>query len=100
MDTTENSVIEPASESQERPQRPRRVIVALLGALLAVAAWVVLFWSGELSFFIALASLVVSIFALKSSHRNLAITAIIASSVLMLVFAIFEGTIYFLLRSL
>lgn len=90
-----------AAQTVEEAPRRRGVFTLMvwLGAVLALAAWVVLFWDGRMSFYVALAALICSCVGLKSDRKNLAITAIVASSVLMFVFAVFEGAIYYLLRT-
>ncbi len=85
-------------QQQEHVASPRRW-PAVLGALLTIAAWVLLFWSGFGSFCTAGEALVVSLFGIRGRLRNLAITSIVAASVLMLVFAIFEGLIFYMLRA-
>lgn len=84
---------------QSADRSPVRRLPAILGALLVIVAWVLLFWTGFWSFCTAAASLLVSIFGVRGRLRNLAITSIVAASVLMLVFAIFEGMIFMMLRA-
>lgn len=102
-DSMNSDVTAAATENQapdgsgQTPPRPARRFPAILGALLTIAAWVVLFWSGFGSFCVAGAALVVSLFGIRGRMRNLAVTSIVAAAVLMLVFAIFEGLIFFML---
>ena len=76
-----------------------RLFPAIVGSLLTIIAWILLFWTGFGSFCTAGAALVVSAFGIRSRLKNLAITSIIGAAVLMLVFAIFEGLIFFMLRT-
>lgn len=100
INPTSTSTSEVAQPSESAPRgKGVYTFMVWLGALLALVAWVVLFWNGRTSFYIAIAALVASCIGVKSHRKNLAVTAIVASSVLMLVFAVFEGAIYFLLRS-
>ena len=101
INPTSTSTSEVAQASSSAP-RGKGVFTFMVwfGAILALVAWIMLFWNGRTSFYVAVAALIASCIGLKSSRKNLAVTAIIASSVLMLVFAMFEGAIYFLLRSL
>ncbi len=95
-ETKESNLQQP---SQSADTRPAKRLPAIFGALLAIVAWVLLFWTGFGSFCTAAASLLVSIFGIRGRLRNLAITSIVAASVLMLVFAIFEGMIFIMLRA-
>lgn len=99
--TPETSAPQPEALENAQPASPRKGrVAAIAGALLALAAWVFMFWNGEISFFISIPAFIASIFGLRGSLKNLAITALIASSVLMLVFAIFQGAIYYLLKTM
>lgn len=76
---------------------------AWVGAVVAIAAWVSMVFSGNVSFCLAIIGVVVSAFgarAPKGLVRDMAITAIVASAVLIVVFAIFFGVIYYLERTL
>lgn len=86
-------------QQSEPVSRPSRRFPAIMGALLTVVAWVLLFFSGKASFFVALLALVVCCFGLGGARRHLAVTSMVAAGVLILVFAIFEGIILYLLST-
>lgn len=76
---------------------------AWIGAICAAAAWLALIFNGSVSFFLALAGVIISSFGARSPKglvRDMAITAIVASAVLILVFAIFFGVIFYLDKTL
>lgn len=92
----------PAQDSQpEQAKTPRRrIAVAIAGTLLTIIAWVLLFFSGTACIACAAIAVAVCAFGVKGRLHNLAVTALIASSVLILVYLIFEGIIHILLNSL
>lgn len=71
--------------------------------VLTLVAWVSLLYSEHISFWAGICGLVLSCAGLRARGavwRNLAITCIIASAVLLLVYAIFWGAIVFALNSI
>ncbi len=86
-------------QQSEPATRPSRRFPAVAGALLTIVAWVLLFFSGKASFFVALTAMVVCCFGLGGTRRHLAVTSMVAAGVLMLVFAIFEVIILYLLSN-
>lgn len=83
----------------------RRVWRYVVGAacVLTLVAWVSLLYSEHISFWAGICGLVMSCAGLRTRGavwRNLAITSIIASAVLLLVYAIFWGAIVFALNSI
>lgn len=69
----------------------------IYGSILALIGWLTLMLSPYISFGSALAGLVLSIIGVRipaGPRRDLAITAIIASSVLLIVFALFTFLLY------
>ncbi len=87
------------------PHDPRSKynIFSLLGILLAVAAWIMLSFKGEIALGLSIASFICACFGLKASTRswrNTAITAIVSSAVLMVVLSAFLIVIYIGLDSL
>ncbi|MDE7125211.1 MAG: hypothetical protein K2O12_01845 [Muribaculaceae bacterium] len=89
----------PEQGTDQTSNNNNRLFPAIVGSLLTIIAWILLFWTGFGSFCTAGAALVVSAFGIRSRLKNLAITSIIGAAVLMLVFAIFEGLIFFMLRT-
>ena len=103
MGTTpqENGHHQPAKE-QKAPSWAWTWISAA-GAFASVAAWCVMMSSEKVSFWCAVVALLLSCLGLKSDGRgwrNLSVTSIIASGVLLLVYGIFWGAIFFTLKSL
>lgn len=93
-----------AAEDQcPRDTREKYSTLALAGIILAVAAWVVLSFKGEVALGLSIASFISACFGLKASTRawrNTAITAIVSSTVLMVVLSAFLIVIYIGLDSL
>lgn len=108
METSRNDdqqVMEPAETQEAAVEKPRDKwkIAAIAGFLITLSAWIVLVSSDICSLTCGAVGLIVSCFGTKSSSRgwkDLAITSIVASAVLLLVFAIFWGAIIFALKSL
>lgn len=70
---------------------------ALIGILLAIAAWVILSFNGKIALGCSAVSLICGCIGLKSSTRswrNAAITSIVASAVLLIVLSAFLTVIY------
>lgn len=92
--------------AEERPNPDHRAkynTLALAGIILAVAAWIVLSFNGEIALGLSIASFVSACLGLKASTRawrNTAITAIVSSAVLMVVLSAFLIVIYIGLDSL
>lgn len=79
--------------------KPWHKTCAWIGAFITLSAWIALIFNGEVSFFLALAGVIVSAFGVKSPRglvRDMAITAVVASGVLLVVFAIFFGLLQYL----
>lgn len=77
--------------------------MSVIGAIFTVGAWCVMMGSEKVSFWCAVIGLVLSCLGVKCGHRgwrNLSITAIIAAAVLLLVYGIFWGAIFFTMKSL
>lgn len=99
----------PQENSQEQPAKEQKAsslvwtLMSVAGAVASVAAWCVMMSSEKLSFWCAVVALVLACLGLKSAGRgwrNLSVTSIIASGVLLLVYGIFWGAIFFTLKSL
>lgn len=99
----------PQEKSQDQPAKEQKAaswvwtLMSVAGAVAAVGAWCVMMNSEKISFWCAVAALLLSCPGLKSGGRgwrNLSVTAIIASGVLLLVYGIFWGAIFFTLKSL
>ena len=82
---------------------PRFNIFALLGILATIAAWIILSFNGELAIGVSAGAFILACLGLKASTRtwrNTAITALVASAVLMVVLAAFLIVIRIGLNSL
>lgn len=89
--------------SAKTDSRAKYNYFALGGIALAVAAWVVLSFKGEVSLGLSIASFISGCLGLKAATRawrNTAITAIVSSAVLMVVLSAFLIVIYIGLDSL
>lgn len=104
----EQSVEQPMTQNTEQPvEQPSGKaafkVCAWLGALSTIGAWLSLIFSGSAAFFLALGGVVVSAFGARSPKglvRDMAITAIVASAVLIVVFGIFYGVLYYIDKTL
>lgn len=98
MDNNNEIISEnPALAPSEAPARKKFNKFALLGILLAVAAWVILTFNGQVALGFAVVSFICACVGLKASTRtwrNTAITALVASAVLMIVLSAFLTIIY------
>lgn len=97
----------PTAADTEAAQMPKSnplfKCLAWLGALTTLGAWLALIFNGSVSFWLAVVGLVLASVGAKSPRglvRDMAITAIVASAVLLVVFAIFFGALYYLDKSL
>lgn len=94
-----------APENTETPKsapcRPTRPVASILAFLITAVGWVFLpyyYWVSAVS---AVAGIIVSVVALRQPRggwRNLALVAIVASSVLALVLIIFWGILIYLMK--
>ena len=76
---------------------------ALFGILLTIAAWITLYFNGQVALGLSIVSFISACFGLKAAtrpYRNTAITAIVASAVLMVVLSAFLIVIYIGLQSI
>ncbi len=81
------------AEQTERPNpRAKFGKFAIIGIILAIAAWIVLSFEGRVAWAISIMAIISSCIGLKAptrTLRNTAITAIIASAVLLIVVSAF-----------
>lgn len=105
-EATEPQQEQSSGEANSHVQRDSRVKYnkfALLGILLTIAAWITLSFNGQVALGLSVVSFISACFGLKAatrSYRNTAITAIVASAVLMVVLSAFLIVIYIGLESL
>lgn len=84
----------------ERQPKAWRAWMAVFGTLFTIAAWILLPFVSMPSLVCAVVGVIVSALGIGSRLRTLAITTLLASSVLCMVYAIFYGVIYFVLNKL
>lgn len=85
------------SDSIDNNKRAKFNKFALFAILLAIAAWIILSFNGKIALGVSAAAFLSGCFGLKASTRtwrNTAITAIVASAVLLIVLAAFMIVIY------
>lgn len=100
-DTENTQPIDSAGYEKTYRSESRRTLVPV-GALLVLAGWVTMMLNEWLSLGCTLVGLILSIIGVRipaGPRRNLAITSIVAASVLILVFALFTILIYFIYNS-
>ena len=100
MTAAESAAVAGGSAGADR--RVWRYVVGV-ACVLTIVAWVSLLFNEHISFWTGICGLVLSCAGLRARGtvwRNLTITCIIASAVLLLVYAIFWGAIVFALNSL
>lgn len=91
----DQTINQPSVNENDAPQRDKRAKFnkfALLAILLAAGAWVVLSFDGKMALVVGALAFISSCFGLKASTRtwrNTATTAMVASSVLIIVLAAF-----------
>ncbi len=101
--TNDTLDIQSAAPEQQPSSKKGLKACAWAGAVCAFAAWVALIFNGNVSFILALGGVIISSFGArcpKGLVKDMAITAIVACAVLLLVFAIFFGVIYYLDKTL
>lgn len=101
--TDESESTESAWVSGSDTGKPGLKVCAWLGAIVTLGAWLALIFSGTVSFCLAAVGIVLSSFGARCRRglvRDMAITAIVASAVLILVFAIFFGALLYLDKTL
>ena len=94
---------EPAEKAPTADKSKKFRFFALAGIILAVIAWIVLSFDGRVALGICIASFICSCIGLKAKNRtwrNTGITALIASSVLMVVLSAFLIVIFIGLNSI
>ena len=94
---------QPASVQAEPAEKARYMTRAIISIVVTVAAWIAANWNGYVAIALSVVAIVVGFMALGSrrhSVRNTAITAIIASAVLLVVLAAFMIVIFLGLKSL
>ncbi|MDE5553844.1 MAG: hypothetical protein K2J10_01515 [Muribaculaceae bacterium] len=97
LDTTITDPIAAQSAPTDNHNRAKFNKFALIAILLAIAAWVILSFNGKIALGISALSFLSACFGLKASTRtwrNTAITAMVASAVLLIVLAAFMIVIY------
>lgn len=99
----EASVYMPQNQDRDADGNPksRRLFKACawLGMVLTVAAWCALIFSGGLAVGLGVAGVIVSAFGIRSPRglvRDMAITSVVASAVLLVVLGIFYGLLAYL----
>ncbi|MGM9861581.1 MAG: hypothetical protein ACI30W_03210 [Muribaculaceae bacterium] len=89
---------EPAAASTpEAPRRSMRSVLAAISMAVTVMAWILLMWNGYAALGLGLAAIVLAVAGIRSRSagwRNLAITSLIASAVLVIVMVAFLIVIY------
>lgn len=108
-DKTPDKITVPAAPAETPPEAPavaveprRYVTFAIASILVTVAAWITANWSGFVALALSVGAITLGALALGSRRhgvRNTAITAIIASAVLLVVLAAFMIVIYLGLKS-
>ena len=98
-------VAEPQQPQSDALPNPRAKYnkFALFGILLTIAAWITLYFNGQVALGLSIVSFISACFGLKAAsrpYRNTAITAIVASAVLMVVLSAFLIVIYIGLQSI
>ncbi|MDE6240139.1 MAG: hypothetical protein K2M54_09180 [Muribaculaceae bacterium] len=102
----DQTIAEPAasySEAEDKNKRAKFNKFALLAILLAVASWVILSFNGQIALGVSIAAFLSSCLGLKASTRtwrNTAITALVASTVLLIVLAAFMFVMYVGLKAI
>lgn len=107
MPAVESEAVAPAVEPVEAapaaastPQAPRRSVRSMLAAIsmvVTIMAWILLMWNGYAAMGLGLAAIVLGVVGTRSRSagwRNLAITSLIASAVLVIVMVAFLIVIY------
>lgn len=93
MDNKENNQETEAQNTAETPNpRARFSKYAVIGIILAVIAWIALSFEGRIAWAISVLAIISSCIGLKAPSRtlrNTAITALVASSVLLIVVSAF-----------
>lgn len=95
MDNVPENIEVPAQDYSKAVSRRRKLVI--LGLLLVVAGWVSMMLHPFVSLACTVLGLVVSIIGVRippGPRRDFAITAIVAASVLLVVFAIFVTVLY------
>lgn len=98
IDLEQNQV----EENNKTKRRRKFDVLALVSIILAIAAWILLSFDGPIALGTSIAAFICACFGLKAttrSWRNTAITAIIASSVLLVVLTAFLIVLYVGLES-
>lgn len=97
LDPTITEPIAAQSAPSDNHNRAKFNKFALFAILLAIVAWVILSFNGKIALGISVAAFLSACFGLKASTRtwrNTAITAMVASAVLLIVLAAFMIVIY------
>ncbi len=105
MPAVESEAVAPAVEPVEAapastPQASRRSVRSMLAAIsmvVTIMAWILLMWNGYAALGLGLAAIVLGVVGTRSRSagwRNLAITSLIASAVLVIVMVAFLIVIY------
>ena len=94
---TDNAPDKAIETTQRNDSHAKRGIFVFIGFVLVVAGWLTMMLNEWVSFGCVLAGLIVSCIGVRvpaGARRNLAITSIIAASVLLIVLAIFAIILY------
>ena len=86
-----------AATATSAPRRSARSMLAAISMVVTVIAWILLMWNGYAALGLGLAAIVLAVVGSRSRSagwRNLAITSLIASAVLVIVMVAFLIVIY------
>lgn len=99
QDTTQHNTTADQKETKATAPRPRRVTLAILAFVVTVIGWILLPLTYQITIGAGVLGIILSILALRQPRggwRNLALVSLVASSVLLLVMAVFAVVLYYL----